>query len=136
MSEVPPGLAAAHASWDAVHRKAKQDWLDLMADDVVIEDPIGVSVLDPVGKGQCGKEAVSAFWDKNMAQSKIEIDAHESYAVGNESAHLMTLTTTLPNGAKTIVRGIFTYLVNESGKLTNLRGYWTLDQMQVVQPTE
>ncbi len=127
-------MAAAHASWDAVHRKVKQDWLDLMADDIVIEDPIGVSVLDPIGKGQCGKEAVSAFWDKNMEKSIILVEPHESYAVGDESAHLMTLTTTLPGGAKTIVYGIFTYRVDESGKLTNLRGFWQMDQMKVEKP--
>ena len=96
MSELAPAMAAAHASWDAVQRKAKRDWLDLMADDIVIEDPIGVSVLDPIGKGQCGKLAVSAFWDKNIENSTIQIEAHESYAAGDESAHLMTLTTTLP----------------------------------------
>lgn len=134
MSEIHPAMAAAHASWDAVHRKSKQDWLDLMSDDIVIEDPIGVSVLDPIGKGQCGKEAVSAFWDKNMEHSVIHIEAHESYAAGRESGHLMTLTTTLPGGAKTIVRGIFTYRIDDAGKLTNLRGFWQMDQMRVEQP--
>lgn len=134
MTEIHPALAAAHASWDAVQRKAKQEWLDLMADGIVIEDPIGVSPLDPIGKGQCGKEAVSAFWDRNIAPSTIRITAHESYAAGRESAHLMTLETTLPNGAKTTVRGIFTYRIDDAGKLTNLRGFWQLDQMRVEQP--
>ena len=133
-ASTPPAMLAAQASWDAVHRKSKQDWLDLMSDDIVIEDPIGVSVLDPVGKGQCGKAAVSAFWDKNMAASTIRIEAHESFAAGDESAHRMTLTTTLPGGVKTIVSGIFTYRVDGLGKLTNLRGFWQMDQMKVEKP--
>jgi steroid delta-isomerase len=134
MADVHPALAAAHASWAAVHGKQKQAWLDLMSDDIVIEDPIGVSPLDPVGKGQRGKAAVSAFWDKHMAESTIRIEAHESYAAGNESGHLMTLRTTLPNGVTTVVRGIFTYRIDDAGKLESLRGFWQLDQMQVEQP--
>ena len=135
MGEEHPAMLAARGSWSAVRRKVKQDWLDLMADDVVIEDPIGVSPLDPVGKGHRGKEAVSAFWDQNIERSSIQIEVHESFAAGMESAHLMTLTTTLPDGLKTIVRGIFTYAVNDNGKLTALRGYWQLDQIKIERPT-
>ncbi len=134
MSDEHPAMIAARASWSAVRRKVKQDWLDVMADDVVIEDPIGVSPLDPTGKGQVGKRAVSAFWDQNIEKSTIEIEPHESYAAGSESAHLMTLTTALPGGVKTTVRGIFTYRVNDAGKLVSLRGYWQLDQMVVEKP--
>jgi steroid delta-isomerase len=135
MSEEHPAMAAARASWSAVHRKSKQDWLDLMADDITIEDPIGVSPLDPDGKGHSGKKAVSAFWDRNIGPSTIRIEAHESFAAGKESAHVMTLRTTLANGTTMIVHGIFTYRVNDAGKLTNLRGYWQLDQLKVEQPS-
>lgn len=134
MSEGHPALRAARASWSAVQRKAKQEWLDLMADEIVIEDPIGISPLDPLGKGQCGKEAVGAFWDRNIAPSTIRIEVQESFAAGDESAHVMTLKTTLPGGATTIVHGIFTYRVNHAGKLTSLRGFWQLDQMKVEKP--
>jgi hypothetical protein len=102
-----------------------------MADDIRIEDPIGASPLDPLGKGHCGKQAVSAFWDKNIAPNSIHIETHRSFAAGRESAHWMTLTTTLPDGTRTIVTGIFTYRVDEAGKLTSLRGFWQLDQTRV-----
>jgi ketosteroid isomerase-like protein len=134
MSEEHPAMVAARGSWSAVQRKAKEEWLDLMADDVVIEDPIGTSPLDPVGKGHCGKEAVRAFWDKNIAPSAIQIEPHRSFAAGKESAHLMTLTTTFPNGAKMIVEGIFTYRVDDAGKLNSLRGFWELAKAKVEQP--
>ena len=49
-----------------------------------------------------------------------------SYAAGREAAHLGTLTTTFPNGSKVIVEGIFTYELNDEGKLSSLRGYWEL----------
>ena len=65
MNEAHPAMVAARGSWSAVQRKAKEEWLDLMADDVVIEDPIGASPLEPTGKGHCGKEAVSAFFENS-----------------------------------------------------------------------
>ncbi len=134
MPEATPAMLAAQRSWSAVQRKAKADWLDLMADDVCIEDPIGVSPLDPVGKGQCGKEAVSAFWDRNIAPTTIRIESHRSFAAGQESAHLLTLTTTFPNGGSMAVTGIFTYRVNDTGQLVSLRGFWGMADAQVPPP--
>ena len=109
-----------------------------MADDVCLEDPIGVALTNPDGKGVRGKEAVSAFYDKNMAPATIQVEAHESYpsSATNEAGHVLTLTTTLPNGVVSRVRGVFTYRTNDSGKITNLRGYWTMDSMQFEQPSE
>jgi steroid delta-isomerase len=134
MSEEHPAMIAARGSWSAVQRKAKEEWLALMADDVCIEDPIGVSPLDPIGKGHCGKQAVRAFWERSIAPNRIRIDVAHSYCAGAESAHLMTLTTTFPNGASAAVTGIFTYRVNEAGKLTSLRGYWQMSDMKLSPP--
>jgi steroid delta-isomerase len=132
MSEEHPAMIAARASWAAIGRKAKQEWLDLMADDIVIEDPIGVSPLDPHGKGHAGKAAVGAFFDQNIAPNTIEFDVSESFSTRLESAHRMQLTTTFPNGTAMKVNGIFTYRVNEAGKLVSLRGYWELKDAQAV----
>jgi len=134
MSEVHPALAAAQSSWRCVQAKDKQGWLDLMADDVCVEDPIGVGITNPSGEGVQGKAALSEFYDKHMASSTIVITTHESHAAGNESAHVMTLETTLANGVKSKVRSIFTYRINDAGKITNLRGYWVLDDMSFTQP--
>lgn len=136
MSDIHPALAAAQNSWQAVQNHDKQAWLDLMADDVCIEDPIGVALTNPTGKGARGKAEVSEFYDKHIAPATLQIETHESRVAGNESAHVMTLTTTLPNGVKSIVRGLFTYHLNDEGKLTNLRGYWTMDDMRFEQPDE
>jgi ketosteroid isomerase-like protein len=121
-----PAIAASRASWSAVQRKAKQEWLALFAEDACIEDPIGVSPLDPEGKGQRGKAAIERFWDANIGPNRIEIEMRHSFAAGNESAHLGKVTTTFPNGSKVIVECIVTYKLNEEGKLSSLRGYWDL----------
>lgn len=126
MSDEHPALVAARNSWSAVQRKAREEWLALMADDVVIEDPIGASPLDPSGEGHRGIEGVRAFWERMIAPNTIAIDPARSFAAGDESAHLLELTTTFPNGKRMIVNGVFTYRVNEAGRLVSLRGYWDL----------
>ena len=136
MADDNPAMIAARNSWSAVQRKDKEEWLALMAEDVVIEDPIGVSPLDPVGKGHCGLEAVRAFWDKNIAPATVAVETHTSFSAGLESAHVMTLTTTFPNGGRMIVKGIFTYRVNVAGKLQSLRGYWELADAIAEPPPE
>jgi hypothetical protein len=50
-----------------VHGHDRERWLALMADDVVIEDPIGPAVTNP-DNGVRGKEAVAACYDNNNGQ--------------------------------------------------------------------
>jgi steroid delta-isomerase len=134
MDDTHPALVAARSSWRCVQEKDRDGWLALMADDVCIEDPIGLGPTNPTGKGISGKTEVAAFWEKNIASTVIRIEAHESFAAGSESAHVLTLTTAFPNGVRMEVHGIFTYRVNDAGKLTQLRGYWSLEDARVEQP--
>ncbi|MFQ5513369.1 MAG: nuclear transport factor 2 family protein [Myxococcota bacterium] len=122
-----PALEAARKSWRFVQERRKRDWLALLADNVVIEDPIGASPLDPSGAGVRGRAAAEAFWDRTIARASIAIETHESFAAGLESAHLLTLRTRFPDGSGLTVRGIFTYALNDAGKIRALRGYWSLD---------
>jgi steroid delta-isomerase len=134
MSEVHPAIQASRNSWRCVMAKDKEGWLDLMADDVCVEDPIGVAPTNPTGKGIQGKVALSEFYDKNIASTSIEIEAHESFAADKESAHVLTLTTKFPNGITMIVHGIFAYRINDEGKITSLRGTWSLAESKIIQP--
>ncbi len=129
-----PAMIAARNSWRCVQAKDKEGWLALMADTIVMEDPIGIASTNPDGKGLHGVQAVSEFWDDSMSKMEIRIETHESFAAANESAHRMTLSTTFENGAAMVVNGIFTNRVDELGKLTNLRGYWALDETEILQP--
>lgn len=129
MDQDHPAMIAARGSWRCVQARDKEAWLALMADDVVFEDPIGVAPTNPTGDGVRGKAALSEFFDTTMAPNTIKIEVHESFAAGSESAHLMTLRTTFPGGTTLGVHGIFTYRVNDEGLLTNLRGYWAMEDM-------
>jgi steroid delta-isomerase len=135
MSEEHPAMAAAHASWRCVRTRAKEEWLGLLADDVVIEDPIGRAPTNPTGKGFRGKAEAEQFWDNQVARTEsIEFEAHESFAAGNESAHVLTLTTKFGNGVTMKVHGIFTYALDDAGKIRALRGYWSLADSKVENP--
>ena len=82
MTDQHPARAAGQRSMDAVHAKDKQAWVDNFADDAIVEDPIGVSPLDPEGKGHRGKEAIAAFWDQQIAPNRVMFNIKHSYAAG------------------------------------------------------
>ncbi|KBG76781.1 steroid delta-isomerase [Mycobacterium tuberculosis MAL010105] len=67
-----PALIASQSSWRCVQAHDREGWLALMADDVVIEDPIGKSVTNPDGSGIKGKEAVGAFFDTHIAANSVD----------------------------------------------------------------
>ena len=129
-------MIAARRSWAAVQTGDKEGWLALMSDDIVIEDPIGEALTNPTGLGVRGKAEVGAFFDANIGPNQLAIDVHMSRVAGDEAAHHMTLTTTLPDGTKAVVTGLFAYRVDEEGLLTSLRGWWGMDDMAFVFPDE
>jgi steroid delta-isomerase len=110
----------------------REGWLALMADDVLVEDPIGESVTNPDGNGIRGKEAVGAFFDRTIAISEATITCEETFPSSspNEIAHILVLQNKF-DGFSSRVRGVFTYRVNDAGLLTNLRGYWNMDAMTI-----
>ncbi|MCB1702921.1 MAG: nuclear transport factor 2 family protein [Halioglobus sp.] len=137
-----PARRAALLSREYVHTKNREGWLGLYADDAIIEDPIGKSMIDPEGKGHRGAAAREAFWDNFIAPANIRIDILDSYAAGNEVANHVVLTITIDMGdGKSLlqkVHGVFTYAVDDAGKLLSLRGFWETDdpRNQLVETSE
>lgn len=131
-AEKTPALIASHKSWAAVHAHDREGWLALMADDVVLEDPVGESYTNPDGTGLHGKEAVAGFYDANIGPNDLRVTCEETFPSSSphEIAHILVLRSRFPNGMMSTVRGVFTYRVNDVGLLTNLRGYWYMDQME------
>ena len=131
MSQQHPAKIAGERSRDAVARGDREAWLALWADDAIVEDPIGVSPLDPAGLGHRGKEAIAKFWDEVIYRdpaTRISFDYHTQYAVGDECACVGSLTNHFPDGSTFTVEGVFVYRVVADGKLQSLRTYWEFDK--------
>lgn len=130
-----PALMASQSSWRCVQAHDREGWLALMADDVVVEDPIGKSVTNPDGTGVKGKEGVATFYDTNIAANQLTITCEETFPSSspNEIAHILVLNSKFEGGFSSEVRGVFTYRVNDEGLINSMRGYWNLDMMKFTQ---
>ena len=125
-----PALAASQASWRCVQAHDREGWLALMADDVVVEDPIGKSVTNPDGTGVKGKDGVAGFYDANIAANQLTITCEETFPSSSpdEVAHILLLHSKFEGGMTSEVRGVFTYRVNDAGEMVALRAFWEVDR--------
>ena len=128
--EEHPARAAAERSMAAVEAGDRDGWLALFADGAVVEDPIGVSPMDPTGAGHHGRDAIAAFYDAVIAPNQVRFAIRESHAAGDEVANVGAITTTFPDGSRAIVEGVYTYRVDAVGSLVALRAYWELDAVR------
>lgn len=123
-----PARAAARRSMDAVIKGDKEEWLALFAPDAVVEDPVGPSFFDPEGNGHHGREGISAFWDKAIAQAeRFEFDIKDSFAAGDEVANVGTITAFL-GGSRVDTEGVFVYRVGQDGLIRSMRAFWEMDR--------
>ncbi|MDT5365894.1 MAG: steroid Delta-isomerase [Mycobacterium sp.] len=127
MTDTPVHLAGKR-SREAAMAGNKEAWLDLFADDAIVEDPIGPSHFDPEGKGHRGRDEISAFWDKAIAPNKLEFNFVDTFGCGNEEANVGSIVITT-GGYQVTTEGVFTYRVNDEGKLVALRAYWEVDRV-------
>jgi steroid Delta-isomerase len=120
-----PAQRAAALSARYASQREKAAWLDLYAEDAIIEDPVGVSPLDPTGQGHRGRAALSSFWDAVIAPGRMTYRIRESYPCADECANVWSLTNLLPGGAEVTVDLVSIYRVNAQGKLMSMRAYWS-----------
>lgn len=125
MAEEHPARRAGLLSQKYVANGERDKWLDLFADEgAVVQDPVGVSPLDPTGKGQIGKAGIAAFWDNVISKGQVSFDYPKSYAAGDECAFIGKVINQFANGPRFEAEGVFVYRVNEQGKLLSLRAFW------------
>jgi ketosteroid isomerase-like protein len=125
-----PARDAARRSMAAVEAGDRAAWLALFAPDAIVQDPIGPSMFDPEGHGHLGAEAIGAFYDNVIASGRVAFAIRESYAGGDECANVGTITTTLPDGSRAIVDGVYTYRLDDQGRIAALRAYWEPDHLR------
>jgi ketosteroid isomerase-like protein len=117
-------------SMEMSEAKDRDGWLGLFADDAVVEDPVGPSFVDAEGKGQRGKEAITAFFDNVISQSEsLKFTIRQTMECGDEVINIGELRITLPGNQVGIVPIANIYKVNAQGKLASLRSFWEQDKL-------
>ena len=116
-------------SRDYAVAKDKQNWLDLFAEDAIVQDPIGKSPLDPVGDGHKGKEAIEKFYDTVIANGNIEFNILESIPCANECANFAQIINVVGD-VKIETQMIVIYRVNSNDKIVSLRALWDYQKME------
>lgn len=125
-----PARRLSQRSYDAVARKAKDEWLALFADDATLEDPVGPSFFDPDGKGHRGRDGIAAFWDMAIAPvAEFRFTIRDSFANGNACANVGTFSTRLEDGTLADTDLIAVYRIDEqAGRITSMCAHWEVDR--------
>jgi ketosteroid isomerase-like protein len=125
-----PAYAAGMRSIACVKAKDKAAWLTLFASDALVQDPVGVSPLDPAGQGHRGREAIARFWDMVIAPGELSFQLRESYPCGLECANVATITNHMAGGTDITTDLVIVYRVNEGGLITALKAYWDYSKVE------
>ena len=121
------------ASMAAVEALDRQAWLDLFAEDAVVEDPVGPSMFDPEGRGHHGREAIAAFFDNVIAVTQsLRFSIDRSLLCGDEVANIGVIRITFEGGSAVEVDGVYVYRRSPEGKIASLRAYWEPDAIRSV----
>ena len=116
-------------SRDYAVAKDKQNWLDLFAEDAIVQDPIGKSPLDPDGNGHKGKGAIEKFYDTVIANGNIEFNILESIPCAEECANFAEIKN-IVGDEKIETKMIVIYRVNSDDKIVSLRAFWDYQEME------
>lgn len=117
-------------SLERVSAGDKAGWLALFDDNAIVQDPYGVSELDPAGAGHRGLDAISAFWDLAIAGNCISGTIQRSFEAGDACANLMTTRTERSANEVLEVSNVTVYRASPEGKLLSLTAYWSFDQLE------
>ena len=124
-----PARRVSQRSYDAVSRKAKDEWLALFAEDAVLEDPVGPSFLDPDGKGHRGRDGIGAFWDLAIAPiAEFHATIVDSFANGNHCANVGTFSIKLEDGTRSETELVAVYRLDDDGFIESMRAHWEIDR--------
>ena len=105
--------------------KDREAWLALYAEDAVICDPVGKSMLDPEGNGHHGKAAIAAFYDNIIAFAQFKMIPGEHRISGEHACAVpMQVINDMGEGVTTSVDLIGVYHVNDEGLITSMHAYW------------
>ena len=108
----------------------KDAWLALYADDAVVQDPVGVSPMDPSGKGHHGKAAIEQFWDTVIGPSNLDIRVDKRWTSGDHCCCVAQVArNTISEDTYSECDMLAVYEVNEAGLITRMAAHWDFDSV-------
>ena len=125
-----PPTPARLASIESMKRAMAGDaegWLDLFAEDAVLQDPYGPSPMDPSGRGRVGKQEIQEFSASFIKPDNIRFQIRQTIASGPAVVNIGTIFVKWPDGRFGWNEVVNVYEVDEVGKITLLRAYWDFD---------
>ncbi len=108
----------------------KEAWLALYTDDAVVQDPVGISPMDPTGDGHRGKEAIAQFWDTIIGPANLDIRVDKRWTSGDYCCCVAQVARNdLGDGKHTDCDMLALYEVNEEGLITRMAAHWCFDDV-------
>ncbi len=102
-------------------------WLELFAEDALLQDPYGRSPMDPTGEGRVGKKAIAEFGSIFIKPDRLRFEIRQTITSGDACVNIGTIFVKLPDGKAAWSEVVNVYEVNQPGEITLLRSYWDFD---------
>jgi steroid Delta-isomerase len=102
-------------------------WLDLFAEDALVQDPYGPSPMDPAGRGHLGKEAIGKFCAAYIRPDSIRFEIRQTVTSGGACVNIGTIYGKRPGGIASWTEVVNVYEVDDGGRITLLRSYWDFE---------
>jgi len=122
-----PARAASVRSIQLAQEGKGEEWLELFAEDAVVQDPYGVSPMDPSGEGHRGKQAIREFCAAHIRPDALRFEVRQTLSSGGACIVVGTITVKHPDGKVQWSEVVNVYEVDEAGKITLLRSYWDFE---------
>ena len=102
------------ARWNAQDRAA---WLELFADDVVFEDPVGKAP-------KLGRAAVEGSWDNSFTEGRVWTLHPQRVIPGANEAAVIMHNHGMLHGKEVQLEGIEIWKVDDAGKIVHVRAFF------------
>jgi len=115
-------VASIEQHCHALTASDRDSWLKIWANDVVIEDPVGVSKYE-------GLESVgTALWAEIEAISPLTLRLDSEVIVcGNEAIAILMADVSSEKGSKMVGPIVDHFIFNSDGKISRMRAFWKYD---------
>lgn len=129
-----PARLASQRAYAAVARGDLEGWLELYAEDALLEDPVGPSMFDPLGAGHRGHCGLRAFWALAVEPvASFHFHITDSHANGSTCANVARITASYADGSEVDTDMVTIHTVNSDGLLTSMRAFWEPDRAMATQ---